>query len=72
MRRIGLMEVSELIKREKVKGKINERARQHYDNILRSPLEKIVNVTEKVLYELLPKEANEQILKRKELKWKCH
>ena len=65
MRRIGLMEVSELIKREKDKKKINERARQHYDNILRSPLEKIVNVTEKVLYELLPKEANEQILKER-------
>lgn len=65
MHRVGLMEVRDLIKEEKDKTdrseeKIGKLAR-HRDDILRGPLEKILNVTEKVLYEVLSKEANDQI-----------
>lgn len=60
MLRFGLMEVSNLIKEEKDVEKLNELAR-HRDDILSGPLEKIVNVTEKVIYELISREASEQI-----------
>lgn len=65
MNRVGLMEVRDLIKEEKDKTerseeKIDKLAR-HRDDILRGPLEKILNVTEKVIYELISKEANDQI-----------
>lgn len=60
MGRVGLMEVRDLIKEEKDVEKLNELAR-HRDDILSGPLEKIVNVTEKVIYELISKEASDQI-----------
>lgn len=53
MLRLGLMEVSNLIKEKPDKERLLELAR-HGDDILSSPLEKIVNVTEKVIYELIP------------------
>lgn len=64
MLRLGLMEVSKLIKEEKDVEKLTELAR-HRDDILSGPLEKIVNVTEKVIYELIPKEASDQIEAKK-------
>ena len=65
MHRVGLMEVRDLIKEEKDitdrnEEKIGKLAR-HRDDILRGPLSTIINVTEKVLHEVLSKEANDQI-----------
>lgn len=60
MNRIGLMEVSKLIKEEKDVERLNELAK-HRGDILRGPLSSIINVTEKVLHEVLSKEANNQI-----------
>lgn len=60
MLRLGLMEVSNLIKEKPDEERLLELAR-HGDDILSSPLEKIVNVTEKVIYELISREANDQI-----------
>lgn len=57
---LGLMEVSNLIKEKPDEERLLELAR-HGDDILSSPLEKIVNVTEKVIYELISKEASDQI-----------
>ena len=57
---LGLMEVSNLIKEKPDEKRLLELAR-HGDDILSSPLEKIVNVTEKVIYELISKEASDQI-----------
>lgn len=66
MNKIGLMEVSNLIKEETVGSNVRDEIRlknlgKHRDDILRYPLEKILNVTEKVLHEVLSKEANDQI-----------
>lgn len=65
MNRIGLMEVRDLIKEEKDKKESDEekihKLARHRDDILSGPLKKIVSVTEKVLYELMPKEASDQI-----------
>ena len=66
MHRLGLMEVCDLIKEQtagsnvKDEKRLNELAK-YRDDILRDPLEKIVNVTEKVIYELISKEASDQI-----------
>ena len=71
MDRIGLMEVPDLIKEEKNKTERSEekigKLARHRDDILRGPLENILNVTEKVLYEVLSKEANNQIDAKKEV-----
>ena len=70
MHRLGLMEVCDLIKEQtagsnvKDEKRLNELAK-YRDDILRDPLEKIVNVTEKVIYELIPKEASDQIEAKK-------
>lgn len=61
MNRIGLMEVSSLIKEETVGSNVRDEIRlkklgEHRDDILRDPLSTIINVTEKVLYEVLPRE----------------
>lgn len=61
MDRLGLMEVSSLIKEETVGSNIRDEIRlknlaKHRDDILKDPLEIILNVTEKVLYEILPRE----------------
>ena len=65
MHRVGLMEVHDLTKEEKDKTERSEekigKLTRHRDGILRDPLEKILNVTEKVLHEVLSKEANDQI-----------
>ena len=65
MHRVGLMEVHDLIKEEKDKTERSEekigKLTRHRDDILRDPLETILNVTEKVLHEVLSKEANDQI-----------
>lgn len=66
---VGLMEVRDLIKEEKDKQtgarkKIGKLVR-HRDDILRDPLENILNVTEKVIYELISKEASDQIEAKK-------
>ena len=66
MHRLGLMEVCDLIKEQtagsnvKDVKRLNELAK-YRDDILRDPLETILNVTEKVLHEVLSKEANDQI-----------
>lgn len=57
---LGLMEVSNLIKEKPEEKRLLELGR-HGDDILSSPLEKILNVTEKVIYELISREANDQI-----------
>ena len=64
--RIGLMEVGSLIKEETAGSNVRDEVRlmnlaKHRDEILRGPLESILNVTEKVLHEVLSKEANDQI-----------
>lgn len=65
MHRVGLMEVRDLIKEEKDKTERSEekigKLARHRDDILSGPLENILNVTEKVLHEVLSKEANNQI-----------
>ena len=65
MHRVGLMEVRDLIKEEKDKTERSEekiaKLARHRDDILRDPLSKIINVTEKVIYELISREANDQI-----------
>ena len=66
MHRLGLMEVCDLIKEQtagsnvKDVKRLNELAK-YRDDILRDPLETILNVTEKVLHEVLSKEVNDQI-----------
>ena len=66
MDRIGLMELRDLIKEETAGSNVRDEIRlkrlgEHRDDILRGPLSIIINVTEKVLYEVLSKEANDQI-----------
>ena len=70
MHRVGLMEVRDLIKEEKDKTERSEekiaKLARHRDDILRDPLSKIINVTEKVIYELISREANDRIDAQKE------
>lgn len=66
MNRIGLMEVGSLIKEETAGSNVRDEIRlkklaKHRDDILRDPVSNIVNVTEKIIYELIPKEASDQI-----------